>query len=424
MLDRTMPPSSQEIRKLEIKKVEKQTIGNLPIYFLKAGKQPIIRLEFIYKAGSWYENKVGLSYLAAKMLSEGTLSFSANHIAEKIASLGAFIEVHHGYDLTNVTFFLLEKHLETLFPLIQEILFMPSFPENELNNLKTITCQNIKVNKEKGQFLSSVELRKSLYGTDHPYGSQYWEEDIEKITREEILAYYKQFFTISNLEVFVSGQFDSENMAAMLSAYLDTAHTCVNSASPKFTLNTAVSQSVLIERPSNLQSSLKMGRHTISRQHADFPSLLVLNELLGGFFGSRLMKNIREDKGFTYGIHSSVIAMLNGAYLVISTDVKKENTNQTVEEVWKEMNRLISETVSEEELSTVRSYMLGKFINSINTPFALMDKFKTIHFGGLDYGYFDRYIEQVKELQADKIQNLASLLFREDEFCQIVVGGI
>lgn len=424
MLDRTIPPPSQEIRKLEIKKVERKTIGTIPVYFLKAGKQSIIRLEFIFKAGSWYEDKVGLSYLTAKMLSEGTMSFSANHIAEKIASLGAFIEIHHGYDLTNVTFFLLEKHLQSLFTVIQEILFMPTFPEQELQNLKTITTQNIKVNKEKGQFLSSVELRKSLYGPTHPYGNQYWEEDIEKITKEEIQAYYNQYFTSSNLEVFVSGQFDAKNMADLLTVHLNAARTNSSWANPKFTPSSIPNQSIFIERPSNLQSSLKMGRHTISRQHADFPTLLVLNELLGGFFGSRLMKNIREDKGFTYGIHSSIIAMLNGSYLVISTDVKKENTNQTLEEVWKEMKRLTLEAVVEEELETVRSYMLGKFINSINTPFALMDKFKTIHFSGLDYNYFDRYIEQVKEIQADKIQSLASSIFKEDEFCQIVVGGV
>jgi predicted Zn-dependent peptidase len=357
------------------------------------------------------------------MLHEGTSQHSGQEIAEIIALYGAFIETQHSLDFVNVTFYVLEKHVESLFPLIFEILTQSVFPEQELGNLKNITCQNLRVNKEKGQFLSSIEFRKALFGTQHPYGTQYWENDITQISKEEIVDFFHRYFTLSNLEVFFSGSFNEEKMKQLFEKYFQN-HPLPLAPDPSNISLLSDHSPILVERKDAMQSSIRVGRLCISRQHPDYPHFAVLNELLGGFFGSRLMKNIREDKGYTYGIHSSIQTLQNATYFVIGTDVKKENAQHTLDEVWKEMDRLKTEQVSEEELGTVKAYMLGKFMNSINTPYALMDKFKNIHFNGLEYPYFDEYLYKVQSISPSKIQQLAQVYFVKDEFCQVVVGGL
>lgn len=425
MVDRTKAPYSPSFRPFPIKQVESTKIGAIPVHLLQSGDQHIIRLEFVFRAGTYFESKNGLSYLTAKMLGEGSRNHASKEIAEIIANRGAFIEIHHGQDVVNVTFFLLEKHLAFLIPVIAEILTQPTFPEHELSNLKSITIQNLEVNKEKGQFLSSVAFRKALFGNEHPYGRQYWQEDIASIDVSEAADYFKKAFHLGNLEIFVAGQFDKDAFLKLIGASFVSSS--ASGARQKTTSFEHVSQNpnkILVEKPEFLQSSIKIGRHTITRSNPYFPDLLVVNEILGGFFGSRLMKNIREEKGFTYGIHSSIQAMHHAAYMVIGTDVKKENTKQTLEEIWKEMNRLQTETVGEEELDTVKAYMLGKFVNSINTPFALMDKFKILHHAGLEYGYFDHYVSRLQVISPEEIRGLAQDIFKEDMFSQVVVGGL
>ncbi len=423
MLDRTIAPAAQKFQKFSLKRVQTHQIGKVPVHFLVSGSQPILRIEFVFKAGTWYEDKSGLSYLTSKMLNEGTDSRSAKEIAEIIAEHGAFLEIHHGLDHVNITFYLLEKHFETLLPLFVDILTRSIFPSLELTNLKNVTNQNLKVNKEKGQFISSVEFRKALFGITHPYGTQYWEQDVENLRQEELTDFFKRYFALSNLEVFVAGQFDADKLIGLLGKYLQTQDVPPVSfhKAPTYQPNYTP---LVLERKDAMQSSIRLGCHCLSKKDPAYPYFAVLNELLGGFFGSRLMKNIREEKGYTYGIHSSIQSLKNASYLVVATDVKRENAQHTIDEVWKELDRLKKELVSKQELDTVKSYMLGKFMNSINTPFALMDKFKNIHFHQLDYTYFDLYIEKVQNVAPESLLELANSYFRKEQFCEVVVGGL
>jgi predicted Zn-dependent peptidase len=165
-----------------------------------------------------------------------------------------------------------------------------------------------------------------------------------------------------------------------------------------------------------------LGTQIINRSHPDYQKFLVTNEILGGFFGSRLMKNIREDKGFTYGIGASVNVFEHEAYMVIGTDVKKEVANQTFEEIEKEIKMLQTTLVDEEELAIVKNYILGSFMGSINTPFSLIDKYKTLHYSNLNYDYYDRYYETISQISAETVREIAQQYLNYDEMVKISVG--
>ena len=161
----------------------------------------------------------------------------------------------------------------------------------------------------------------------------------------------------------------------------------------------------------------------ISSTHVDYAGMQVLNTVFGGYFGSRLMSNIREDKGYTYGIGSSVVPLRKEGYFCISSEVGVDVRAAAVNEIYLELKRLRTELVPESELNLVRNYMLGSFQRNIDGPFSLADRFKSILTAGMGYEYYTRYLETIQNITAEELLRLASTHLHEDSLYELVVGG-
>jgi predicted Zn-dependent peptidase len=187
-------------------------------------------------------------------------------------------------------------------------------------------------------------------------------------------------------------------------------------------IKTLTASSVKKEKKDAVQTSIRIGKKLFTRNHPDYLKFTVLNETLGGYFGSRLMKNIREEKGLTYGISSQIAPMLQEGYFVIGTDVKKELASKALEEIYNELEKLQNEPVGDEELQTVKNYMIGSYSNSITTPFSLANKFKTLHFNGLSYDYYDNYMTAIQKVNAKDLMQMAKKYFDRTSFTEVLVG--
>jgi predicted Zn-dependent peptidase len=190
----------------------------------------------------------------------------------------------------------------------------------------------------------------------------------------------------------------------------------------KFIFDAPLKGEIIIDKPDAIQSAIRMGARSITRSHADFPGLQVLNCVLGGYFGSRLMANIREDKGYTYGIGSAVVALKDAGYLFIATEVGTEVCSSALEEIEKEINLLQTEPVEEEELNLVRNYMLGSMLGSLENAFSHADKFKNVYFSGLSYAYYENYINTVKNITAEELKKMANTYLQTADFTKVIVG--
>lgn len=422
MLNREIAPPFRGIDKVNIQRaVSKKLDNGIPAHFIQAGTEPVIRLELIFQAGHWFEPYNGVSYFTTKSLSLGTPSHSAKQIEEKLALYGSFLDLGTGYDKCTITLYCLSKHLKSLLPLIKEMITESVFPDEELNNLKNITLQQYKVNINKTSFLSSGAFRKLLFGKQHPYGRIIDEEVIEQIKREDLISYYSANFGSGNLDIILSGNGEEDFYSILNDTF--GKNSWGNSVSAKsFTNENADQRKVTLERPESIQSSIRMGFPLFPISHPEYFKVNFLIELFGGYFGSRLMKNIREEKGYTYGIGSSVHTLKNAGYVVIATDVNKENTENTIKEIYKEASFLKEEEVSEEELTTLKNYLLGSFVSSLSTPFGLADKFKTIHFNNLDYSFYDSYLSSVKSISAKDVIKTANEYFPQ-QMLEVVAGG-
>jgi zinc protease len=423
MVIRTQEPDLKQLKFHNILLPKHNELNNkIPFYQLISGAQDVLRLEIIFKAGSLYETKESVAHFTSKMLSEGTTDFSAKEIQEKIAFYGAFMELNSGFDRAALTIYCLARHLDKLLPIISQIITEPTFPEQELETLKLISSQSLRVNQEKTAFLASARFRKLLFG-QHPYGSCMTEEGISSISREDLIQFHKKYYALGNATILITGG-GNTNYFELINKYFGIHQ--LNNTTQIFdsAANWGKPTKDLIVKENSVQSSIRLGCPLFTIKHEDYFKTSVLIEILGGYFGSRLMKNIREDKGYTYGIHSNFAVMRNNGYLVIGTDVNKENTKATLEEIYKEINLLKSDTVSIEELTLVKNYLKGSFINSINTSYSQVDKFKTLLFNDLSTNFYENYFNTLTKITSEEIQSTAIQYLNFDNFYEVVVGNL
>jgi zinc protease len=423
-LNRTIAPPAQAIQQVNILQAEKHILDNqIPVYAIRAGEQPVVRLELIIEAGGKYDTVQGASQFAAKMLSEGTSKHSGTEISEAFDQFGAFMDISQNADRINISVHCLTKHLPEILPTLQEMLQDSVFPEKELQTIKNITLQTLRVNLEKTSFVAGQVLRENLFGKNHPYGKITDEANILIINQLDIKNFYKEHIKNKAFKIFISGKFDIKEIQSLNQIFGQNQVSISKKLPKKSIVKSIDNPSVLIERQESVQSTIRLGRVLFGRKNPDFFKFLMMNTLLGGFFGSRLMKNIREEKGYTYGISSSLVQQLDATYFVIGTDVKKEFTTQTIDEIHKEIKRLQTELVSENELDIAKNYMIGAFAGSLNTAFEVADRQKIIILDELPSGFYDNYINQIREVSGKDVQEMASKYLIIKELSEIVIGG-
>jgi zinc protease len=392
--------------------------NGIDIFFVRGGSQDVIKIELIFSAGKWFETKWGQSYFTSNQISKGTDSKNSFEIAQLFDRYGAHLEVNAGPDNVSVAVYSLTKNLQPVVGLLQEILLYPVFPEKELSQARQIYIQNLKVNLEKTSFLASRHFRKSLFGDHHPYGNDLNEDDVLGLQQQDIKTYYNQFF--NHFSVFVSGTFDNRNEEAIANTF--SAWQTKISVQKNFDASSTSPVREHLEKEGSVQSSIRMGSRSIVRTHPDYASAIFVSHILGGFFGSRLMKNIREEKGLTYGIHASIHPLKHGSYLVIGADVNKENIELTFGEIRKELRRLREEKISIDELETARNHFIGSLQSEITTPFAHADKLKTIYLYGLSPDYYQKMINIIEHIDQEEIVKVSERYFHEEKLSEIAVG--
>jgi len=424
VLDRSVPPEfslPESFKLIEATLVELD--NGLKVHYINGGTQEVLRLELIFKAGTKYEQAFGASYFGSKMLFEGTTHRTSAQIFEYLDQYGAFYELGQNADHLSITCFTLSRYLKEIVEILAEILKSANFPEKELVDLRNIASQNHKINLSKTSYLASVNFRKKLFGADHPYGRYISENEIAGITRNELQDFFTSNLLEKSFDIVLSGRLENDSIQILNEGFGHLHYEAVSVLKINNILKSNLSFEE-IERPESVQTSVKMGKLSIQKGHSDYFALVITNEILGGYFGSRLMKNIREDKGYTYGIYSSLSNFQDCSYWAIGADVKKEFTQNTLDEIQKEIAELQSSHVPEEELLNVKNYLKGSFLSSINSPFSIADKFKGVYFHGLGYDFYNKYYRAIGETSQKDIKEMALKYLGTSDVTTVIAGGL
>ena len=426
-IDRTKPPKPGPESKVKFPSYYEKTLPNgLKVIVIENHEQPIVYVSFVVKSGSTYDGELpGLASVTAELLTKGTKTRSATQIAEEIDFVGGSLNATASWDATNVSVLVLKKYLGVGIDILQDVVLNPTFPEEEIERVRTQRLASIKQSKAEAGYLAGVRFSKELFA-GHPYANESGgnEESIQKVKRDDLVKFYQTHFIPNNSFIIFAGDITPSEALPLVEKYFGGWKKGKN-PHREFQTVKDVNQTrvVIVDKPGAVQSAIRIGHLGIERKNKDYVKVYTLNTLLGGYFNSRINMNLRETHGYTYGASSFFDARLYPGPFIISTDVRNEVTDSSIVEIIKELKRIIEEPVPEDELKMAKDYIVGSFPLQIETPAQVASRVMTIEIYGLPKDFYDRFREEVKKITAKDIQETARRYLRPDKLLIVVSGN-
>ena len=423
-MNRKQAPEIKLIESISLPEFQLLHLDNgVPVYIINAGEQEVVKLELMYKSGKWYEEKNLVADITNRMLREGTTKNTAKAIADKFDFYGANINTGAGYETAGAVLYSLTKQIDHLLELLVEIFTESTFPDKEFETIITNKKQKLAVELKKNEFLANRNFVNALYGQNHPYGRVTEVEHFEQLTTTDLKAFFKKHYHSNNLTIILSGRFD-EQLIKKINQYFGGKNNGGEKSSEHVTHAIEPSKELIqhTEKADSVQSAVVLGNLSINKKHPDFLKLSVLNTVFGGYFGSRLMSNIREEKGYTYGIHSSFVSYPHGGFIEIASEVGKEVRDSTLNEIRNEINQLRNELIDDEELQIVKNYMSGRILRSIDGPMKFSETLRGLILYNQDVSYIQQLLKTVREVTSEELLELANMYLDYDKMYKITVG--
>lgn len=425
-MNRTQQPAFTDIDSIRLPSLEEARFDNgLTLYQVQVTGSGVLRIEFLFEAGNVYQGKNLVAPTVGSLLLSGTHKRSEKEIAEIVDYYGAFIDLGIDHDNSWLVLYTMNKYLVESLEIVKDVLVNANFPESILSTYLTKRKQAFNIEIQKVKTLARRKFSEVLFGSGHPYGRLPVENDFDNVKKEDLHSFYRGFYHPSRCKVFVSGDIESNFRDIFASEF---GQNDWNKGSvdfhPEFKISHLSDRYHLEQKEDAVQSAVRIGGFAVPRSHPDFTGLLVLNTVLGGYFGSRLMKNIREEKGYTYGIGSAIVSYKHADVFVIAAEMGNEYCKPAIEEVYKEIEILRTASVPGDELMLVKNFLLGDMMRSADGPFQVVDIWKSIIEFNLGEDYLSRMIREIKAIQEEDIKIAANKYLRKENLIEVIAGKI
>ena len=422
MANRKVPPRIQMIDRIDFPEVGHYHLDNgILVYQIAQPDQEVFRLEVVVDAGRPYESAPLVSRITQQMLREGTRHRSGSELAEYLDYYGASLSLPAQMDTANLVVQGLRKHFEAIVTMVAELLRAPSFPEDEWRALRERSKANLRIELEKNEVVAYRQITEYLFGETHPYGYNSHLEAYDQLTVDQLRAHHDQYYRTGQMKLFLAGGLGDREMEA-LNNCLGQGIPQGKAPEPRLPGAEIRKGHYHIPGSGQLQTAIRVGRPLVDRKHPDYHGLYILNTVLGGYFGSRLMDNIREEKGLTYNIYSSLDTNRHDGCWLIACETSPEHVETCLTEIEQEMRILREELIDQEELEMVRNYLLGTFLSQVDGSLNSMEWLAGLISDGLDPAFFSEAVQGVNEVQPEDIQRLAQSYLEADSWTSLTVG--
>ena len=425
MLNRQFPPSFKEPNLFDFNLypfTQLKLDNNTEVYLVEGGLQDIISCEFVFEAGDWVSNQYLLSFLTNNLILNGTSKYSAYTISQNFENLGIFVSTKSNKKTASIHFQCLTKNFDKILPLFAEILIESIFSNDEIEIFKKNEISKLQINLQKCEVQAHRKISTLIYGEKHPLGIFSTPEIIQSIQREDILKFYENFYTNGNCTIFIAGKINQNTIPSL------------NQTIGKLSLNQSAKPVIQytkkefakkiehsINNKDGVQAAVRVGCPIVPFRHPEFNHIHILNIILGGYFGSRLMKNIREEKGYTYGIQSYIQHTHLEPSLIISTEVGRAYSLDTIKEIKNEFERLNNQLIPIEELRNVQNYILGSLLNEMDGPVQIIQIWRNHIVNNLEIKSFYETIDCIKSVTPQKMQEIANKYLCIDNFYELTI---
>jgi predicted Zn-dependent peptidase len=420
-----VPPLSPERQVTWPKRTRARLANGLEVVLAESHTIPKFHGELFLRSGdaAASQRAPGLAEMTATVVRTGTANRPSRQIEEDLRRLGADLSSHAGADNSAIAFAGLSEFADPLLQLVNELAREAAFPEPEFERERRQRLEEVQLDRTQPGFLAGERLRKVLFGA-HPYAQVApTEEQVAAYKRDDLLSVYRDFYTAENALLLMVGDFDSAAMLKTIEnvfgAWSGKKPSVPPSPEPAKPRGRRVQ---LVHVPGSVQAQILAGCHAITRKHPDWIKLGLTNSLYGGAFNSRLVMNIREDKGYTYSPRSSVNPLRQYGYFSISAAVRNDVVAASLTEIFYELDKLRALPVPEPELADARNYVSGVFSLGLATQDGLLSQLATVALNDLPNDYLETYREKVRMLTPDDLLFTARKYF-DSANTQIVVVG-
>ena len=425
-MSRPGQPSILPIEHIHIPDVEVIVMPNgVPLHYLNNGKENVVRLDVIVQAGNRTTSCSLEADFTALLLKEGAGNMNSGQIAEIFDYYGAWIQTRTTQQCTRITLYSLTKFLEETLSVLETIIKNPTFPEKEFEILLQNRKRQFSVDMNRVQYLAGRGIVRAIFGKNHPYGRRINQEDFDTLSIAGLKNRYADYYNSGNVKIAMFGKITDDMIKRVEICFGSSVWgKQTENAKKAFAIQPDKEKRIMISKPDAVQSAICVGKQIITRNHPDFHALDVLNTLFGGYFGSRLMSNIRENKGYTYGIYSLITSYLDAGYLNISTQTGTEYAEAVIKEIYTEMNKLQETLIPEKELQTARNYMMGELVRKFDDPFSQAEIYLNLTEFGLDKNFYKQRIDTIRMVAGETLRDLAQRYFVKDDFYEIIAGNV
>ncbi len=418
-------PKIQPIKDLQILRPECIRLNNgAPLYVFNLGDQDASRLDIIFEGGRCDGESQTESELVSAVLREGTAKHNAAEIAESLDFYGSWFGGDASSHSITLSIYILNRNFRNVVSTLAEIAMEPSFPEHELQTLKSAAKTRLLTNREKVAFLSMETFAKIHFGENCNLGKSVTDKTIDNLTSDTLRQFHNKWFHPANMKVLLSGKVTDEMIAIVNETFGaitdDTPHRESNSDRPTVDFK-ATTQ--IVNKSGAVQSCIRMGAPAILRSDPEYIPLRILVTALGGYFGSRLMTNIREDKGYTYGISSSLLGYRDSSMMMITSQCDTSYTWKVIDEIKKEIVQLQTEPIPTEELNRVKSHMLSDLARILDTPFSIADYYVSMFTNRFTADYFNNQVAIINSITPAELLDIAQRHLNADNLLTVIAGN-
>lgn len=422
--NRTKIPEHGKPGELVLNEPEVILLDNgIKTYMIKTGDEEITRIDIVVEAGTAFQKKRLVASSVGDLLKEGTENYSSEEIATRFDECGAYFETSTSKDSTILTLFTLSRHLPALLPMIGDMLTNAKFHAEELSIHIERKRQEYLVNSEKVKYMAMLEFNQLIFGENAAYGQILKHEDFDKVNHDDLVSFYHSRYNPDKAYIIISGLINDDILSLVNhnlgngwrkgeSSHQDIVFVGKHAEKQKF-----------ISKEGALQSAIRIGRPIVRKTHPDYNKFILLNTVLGGYFGSRLMSNLREDKGYTYGINSFLANYIHGGFFGIATEVNAKSTRLALNEIYHELKKIKEKKVGKQELQLVKNYIYGAFLRNFDGPFDLADRFQSIQGFGLQLDFYRKSLDEIMQITAGELQDTANQYLDEKDMVTLVVGN-
>ncbi|MDR1554177.1 MAG: insulinase family protein [Prevotellaceae bacterium] len=423
-LNRATAPEFKLPNKIPLPAVNDIRLQNgLSLSTISAGTADVLRFSIIFDAGTRYQSQFFVAGSTLNMLAEGTEKYKSEEIAEQLDFYGASVDFDIDRDWSYITFYSLARHFEKVMEIAEQIIKYPVFPEKELNIYKQNQKQQLIIEREKVATIAREAFASALFGKNHCYGASAHPDDYDKLNPVLLKEFHKKYYSSNNAFIVASGKVSEKEIKIISECFgKNIWGNPQKNKSEQQKILTSPEKIIYIPKTDSLQSAIRIGKVLFNKNHEDYCGMFFLNTILGGYFGSRLMKNIREEKGYTYGIYSNIVCLRDSGYLTISAEVGNEYVELTLQEIKNEILRLQQQKIAKDELSLVKNYITGDILRSIDGAWKIADIYIDVRQINANLKHIEQIFDEALKMTPDKILDLANKYLDINTLTTIISG--